>query len=201
MLHTCQELSQHHFRWWLSICFWHQAIIWPNVDLLLIRMLGIYFGEIWIKIQQFSLKKMNLKMSAKGWPFCLSLSQWNDNTIQGRVHLKNYQICQKLVQCNDYLMSILGQPWCWVCNHAFPAASGLTTSTNVHVRGMKILWNTGKLLTNMNSPSQQSHRSVNLTVCSTACSDCHQRQHQSSVLLVFCRVIHGHWWISFTKDQ
>ena len=92
-------------------------------------MLGIYFGEIWIKIQQFSLKKMNLKMSAKGWPFCLSLSQWNGYTIQGRVHLKNYQICQKLVQCNDYLMSIVGQPWCWVCNHAFPAAYGLRVTS------------------------------------------------------------------------
>ena len=49
----------------------HQAIIWTNADALLIRTLGTNFNEIWIKIQTFSLKKMQFKMSAKWRPFCL----------------------------------------------------------------------------------------------------------------------------------
>ena len=52
-----------------------QAIIWTSVILLLIGSLGTSFRKIWIKIQQFSYKKINLKMlSAKWQPFCLSLN-------------------------------------------------------------------------------------------------------------------------------
>ena len=39
-----------------------QAIIWTNAGLLSIGPLGIYFSENLIKIQQFSLKKMQVKM-------------------------------------------------------------------------------------------------------------------------------------------
>ena len=39
----------------------HQAITWTNKDLWLIQPLGIYFNEIIIAIQTFSLKEMHLK--------------------------------------------------------------------------------------------------------------------------------------------
>ena len=53
---------------------WHQAIIWTNGGILLIRPLGTNFSEILIGILTFSFKKMRLKVSsAKWWLFCLSL--------------------------------------------------------------------------------------------------------------------------------
>ena len=50
----------------------HQAITWTHADLLSIRPLETNFSEIWIKIPNFSFKKMHLKMSsAQKWrPFC-----------------------------------------------------------------------------------------------------------------------------------
>ena len=52
-----------------------QAIIWTNTGLLWIGPLGTYFNEIRIKIQQFSLKKIHLKMSSgKCRPSCLGLN-------------------------------------------------------------------------------------------------------------------------------
>ena len=52
-----------------------QAIIWTNARLLSIEPLGTYFNENLIKIQQFSLKKMHVKMSSVKWrPSCLSLN-------------------------------------------------------------------------------------------------------------------------------
>ena len=54
----------------------HQAIIWSNAGLLLIRHLGTNFSEILIGIQTFSFKKMHLKMSSAKWrPFCLGLNE------------------------------------------------------------------------------------------------------------------------------
>ena len=52
-----------------------QAIIWTNAGLLSIGPLRTYFSENLIKIQQFSLKKMHVKMSsAKCRPSCLGLN-------------------------------------------------------------------------------------------------------------------------------
>ena len=54
---------------------WRKAIIWTNVGILLIGLLGSNFNEILIGIQTFSLKKMHLKTSSAKWrPFCLCLS-------------------------------------------------------------------------------------------------------------------------------
>ena len=54
---------------------WHQAIIWTNAGILLIRPLGTNFSEILVKIHIFSFKKMHLKMLCGKWrPFCLGLS-------------------------------------------------------------------------------------------------------------------------------
>ena len=50
-----------------------QAIIWTNAGILLVWPLGINSIEILIGIQNFSFKKMHLKMSsAKSRPFCLA---------------------------------------------------------------------------------------------------------------------------------
>ena len=52
-----------------------QIIIWTNAGLLSIGPLRTYFSESSIKIQQFSLKKMHVKMSSAKWrPSCLSLN-------------------------------------------------------------------------------------------------------------------------------
>ena len=52
-----------------------QAIIWTNVGLLSIGPLQAYFSENLIKIQQFSLNKMHMKMSSAEWrPSCLGLN-------------------------------------------------------------------------------------------------------------------------------
>ena len=45
-----------------------QAIIWTNGGLLLIGTLATNFNVIWIKLQQFSHKKSNLKISSAEWP-------------------------------------------------------------------------------------------------------------------------------------
>ena len=52
-----------------------QAIIWTNARLLSIGHLGTYFNENLIKIQQFPLKKVHVKMSSAKWrPSCLGLN-------------------------------------------------------------------------------------------------------------------------------
>ena len=51
-----------------------QAIIWTNAGLLSMGPLRIYFNENFIKIQQFSLKKMHVTISSAKWrPSCLGL--------------------------------------------------------------------------------------------------------------------------------
>ena len=50
----------------------HQAIIWTNAGILLIRPLRTNFREILIESHVFSFKKMCLKVSFAKWrPFCL----------------------------------------------------------------------------------------------------------------------------------
>ena len=52
-----------------------QAIIWNNAGILLIRPLGTNFSEIFIGVQTFSFKKMDMKMSSEKWrPFRLGLN-------------------------------------------------------------------------------------------------------------------------------
>ena len=52
-----------------------QAIIWTHAGLLSIGPLRTYFSKNLIKIQQFSLKKMHVKMSSAKWrPSCLGLN-------------------------------------------------------------------------------------------------------------------------------
>ena len=52
-----------------------QAIIWANAWLSSIGPMRTYFSEIWINLQQFSMKKMHMKMSSAKWqPSCLGLN-------------------------------------------------------------------------------------------------------------------------------
>ena len=61
----------------------HQAIIWTNAGILLIKTLGTNFSEILIRNQTFSLKKIHLKMSSAKWrPFCLGLNVLSNNGIE-----------------------------------------------------------------------------------------------------------------------
>ena len=53
-----------------------QAIIWTNAGLLAIGSLGTNFSEILIKIQNFSFKKMHLKMSSAKVAAILSRGRW-----------------------------------------------------------------------------------------------------------------------------
>ena len=53
----------------------HQAIIWNNIAILSIGLLGTNVSEISIKIPIFSFKKMHFKVSSAKWrPFCLGLN-------------------------------------------------------------------------------------------------------------------------------
>ena len=64
---SISELGQHWFRLWLVASNHHLN----HAGILLIGPLGTNFNEIWIKIQNFSLMKMHLKMSSGKWqPFC-----------------------------------------------------------------------------------------------------------------------------------
>ena len=64
----------------------HQAIIWTNVGILLIRTLETKFSEILSKIHAFSFKKMHLKiMSAKWRPFCPGGDELNTTKISSHI--------------------------------------------------------------------------------------------------------------------
>ena len=53
-----------------------EAIIWTNAGILLIRPLGTNFSDILIRVQAFSFKKMELKMSSVKWrPFCRGFNE------------------------------------------------------------------------------------------------------------------------------
>ena len=52
----------------------HQAIIWTNAGILLIRPSVTNFSEILIEIHTFSFQEIYLKMFRKWQPFCLGLN-------------------------------------------------------------------------------------------------------------------------------
>ena len=69
----------------------HQAIIWTNAGILLIRTLGTNFSEILGEIHLFSFSKMHLKMASAKWRlFGLGLNELN---VQENVLLENF-ICK-----------------------------------------------------------------------------------------------------------
>ena len=44
---------------------WHQAVTWTDAGVLLTTPGGTNISEIWIKLQPFSYKDMNLKMQSE----------------------------------------------------------------------------------------------------------------------------------------
>ena len=80
-----------------------QAIIWTDAGLLSIGPLWTYFSEILIKIQQFSLKKMHLKMSsAKRRLYCL------DPNVLNSFFLSQKYFPQEVLTSNSRRIS----SWC-----------------------------------------------------------------------------------------
>ena len=68
----------------------HQAIIWTNTGLLSIGSTQTYFSDILIKIQQFWLKKIHVKMSSTRWrSSCLDLNVLNP-TLQGLLNTDEF---------------------------------------------------------------------------------------------------------------
>ena len=77
MPHICiSKMCQHWFMEWLCACC--SNITWTIADLLSIGCFRINFSEIEIKIQNFSLMKMDLKMLSVKWqPFCPRCVSYN----------------------------------------------------------------------------------------------------------------------------
>ena len=83
-----------------------QAIIWTNAGLLSIGPSRIYFSENLIKMQQFSLKKMHVKMSSAKWRLsCLSHNVLNRWVAVSPVH--GYA----LVNCIKIFIVFVKQTW------------------------------------------------------------------------------------------
>ena len=92
-----------------------QAIIWTNAGLLSIGPLRTYFNENLIKIQQFSLTKMHVKMSSAKWrPSCLGLNVLTLN-VRGLSYLGLFRSISWLLM--PWLLTSPGhqQPWYWLC--------------------------------------------------------------------------------------
>ena len=68
----------------------HQAIVWTNAGILLIRTLATNLSEILNEIHTFSFKKMHLNMSPAKWrPFCHGLNMIKTQHRRGNsVHLE-----------------------------------------------------------------------------------------------------------------
>ena len=88
MTHICTSIPGHHWisewvRDWVQRPFsdqWHWGPYHHNADLL--STLGTYISEILIKLQTFSLKKINFKVSStKWWLFCLCLNMLNGASL------------------------------------------------------------------------------------------------------------------------
>ena len=91
-----------------------QAIIWTNAALLSIGPLRTYFNENLIKIQQFSLTKMHVKMSSAKWlPSCLGLNVLTLN-MRGLSYLGLPRSISWLLM--PWLLMSPGhqQPWYWL---------------------------------------------------------------------------------------
>ena len=87
----------------------HQAIIWTNAGILLIRTLGTNFSEILSEIHKFSLKKMHLKTSPGKWrPFCLGLNMLTPFLFLIRVSISLFDllVLWKEMQMTTYTFSL-----------------------------------------------------------------------------------------------
>ena len=94
----------------------HQAIIWTNAGILLIRTLGTNFSEILGEIHSFSFKKMHLKMSsAKERLFGLGLNEWNVHCF---TPVLLYILQVKTLSIWSFLLCALSCDWSnWLSRH------------------------------------------------------------------------------------
>ena len=96
-----------------------QAIIWTNAGFLSIAPLRTYFRENLTKIQQFSLKKLHVKMSSAKWRLsCLGLNvltvhyQCDPKTIiQNLRRLMKIQTLHPLNYAHGFVMIYHGSDW------------------------------------------------------------------------------------------
>ena len=71
-----------------------RVIIWTNVGIMLIWILGTNFNDILSKIQTFFFKKMHLKMlSGKCCPFCLGLNELTQDCSNSIANVENHWTC------------------------------------------------------------------------------------------------------------
>ena len=83
----------------------HQAIIWTNAGILLIRTLGTNFSKILIGIQTFSFKKIHLKMSSAT---CRLLGLGLNVLTKRAEHDQNsHQIPNARVKCSPKIYPLL----------------------------------------------------------------------------------------------
>ena len=89
-----------------------QAIIWTNAGILSIGPLREHFNEVLIEIPTFSFKKMHLKvLSAKWWPFCLSLNVLNSlRPNDAMSHHRTWSTSPQVTACNLFGAKPLSQP-------------------------------------------------------------------------------------------
>ena len=87
-----------------------QAIIWNNVGILSIGLLGTNVSEIIIEILTFPFKKMRFKVSSVKWrPFCLGL---NVLTREGFCTFCAFPLCHSpLASCYPYTILVSSALW------------------------------------------------------------------------------------------
>ena len=139
-----------------------------------IRPLGTNFGEILIKIQNFSFTKMHLKISsAKGRPFSpkgyMSLGQWRN-------------ICENDLSCFKY----------WLRQDRDICIETASVE-KLHIDAM--VSNTYFISLHFNYSdvimrAMESQITSVSIICSTVCPGADQRKHQSSASLAFVGGIH-----------
>ena len=154
----------------------HQAIIWINAGLLSIGPLRTYFSENLIKMQQFSLKKMHVKMSSAKWRLsCLGLNVLIPVPRFPRFYRVNISDCWPLQNVNTFNQWII---------------SPLQNNIDEH-------WHHSDVIMGAMASQITSLTIVN----STAYPGADQRNYQSSASLVLWEEFTGDLWSSRTNGQ
>ena len=110
----------------------HQAIIWTNAGILLIRHLGTNFSEISIEIHILSFTKMHLKMSSGKWrPFCLVLNVLNTYIVAMRSHDHTRPLWCLMIHWTLTSSSHHEACWLYVWRGCFFLPRWLITATDV----------------------------------------------------------------------
>ena len=141
-----------------------QAIIWTNARLLSVGPVRTYFNENLIKIQQFSLKEMQVKMSSAKWrPSGLGLNVIN-------------------MICRDRKGKLIQFVWLWFrCDETFPVPVKWFNCINSFTPGT-LQWRHNE------HDGVSNHQPYDCLLNLYSGAD--QRKHRSSASLAFVRGIH-----------